>query len=272
MLALALSVPIFLLCCWLGELSLAALARGLPRIFSYVGRTLPDLAWATLGADIAAWYWRWEVWLSAMWETIVISFIATVFAFAASLILCFAAARNVAPPWVSALTRRLLEFLRTVPELVFALFFVFAYGIGPFAGFLALFVGTTGSLAKLFTEVVENSPPGRLEALTASGARLPVRLRYGMLPQIAPNLASYTLLAFEGNVRTATVVGFVGGGGIGQDLMFAIKQFQYADISAIVLLIMLTVTATDLVSVGLRDWLTSRRIAPGAGAGGGPAD
>jgi phosphonate transport system permease protein len=244
----------------IAEVDPAGLAAGLPRLFSYFGRITPELGLTTLRTDLGEWFWRWPVWIELMLETILIAALATVASTVSAGVLCFLAARNLVPRWVSAVTRRCLEFFRTVPELVFALLFVFAFGIGPMAGFLALAVHGAGTLGKLFAEVAEASDPGPAEALTAMGGRWPAKVRFGVMPQILPNMASYTMLNFESNVRSASVVGFVGGGGIGQELLFAIKQFQYTDVSALLLMIIVTVMLIDMASGFVRRTLIDGRL------------
>ena len=167
--------------------------------------------------------------------------------------LCFLAAGNlgVSTPVMYA-TRRFLEFCRTVPDLVFALIFVLAFGLGPMAGVLALSVHTLGALGKLFYEVLENIDQKPVEGLIANGGSWTKTMRFAVLPQIISNFLSYALLRFEINVRGASVMGFVGAGGIGQDLIGAIRKFYYPDISAILVLIILTVTIIDVFTERLR--------------------
>jgi phosphonate transport system permease protein len=163
--------------------------------------------------------------------------------------LCFLAAANVAPrPWLRTLVRRFCELCRTVPELVFALMFVIAFGLGPIAGVLAVAIHTLGALGKLFAEVVENIDLKPVEGVTATGASWTTAMRYGAVPQTLSNFVSYALLRFEINVRGATVMGFVGAGGIGVDLVEAIRKFYYSDVSAILVLIVITVSVIDTLT------------------------
>jgi phosphonate transport system permease protein len=147
-----------------------------------------------------------------------------------------------------------MEIARAVPEIVYALIFVFSFGLGPFPGVLAIAVHSTGALGKLFSEVNENVDHQPLEGIRAGGGNWFQVIRYGVVPQVLPNFLSYTLLRFEINVRAASVVGFVGAGGIGQELMFVIRQFIYVDISAIVILIMLMVTTIDMTCEKIRHY------------------
>ena len=153
--------------------------------------------------------------------------------------------------------KRLLEFCRTVPDLVFALIFVSAFGLGPLAGVLAIGIHSFGTLGKLFTEVIENIDMNPVEGVRSAGGRFVDIVRFGALPQVLPNLASYALLRFEINVRASSIVGFVGAGGIGQDLFVAIRKFYYTDVSAILLMIIVTVSIIDLVTERIR-----HRLAP----------
>jgi phosphonate ABC transporter permease subunit PhnE len=175
----------------------------------------------------------------------------------------FPATRNLAPNlWVYSLCRRCLEIARTVPELVYALMFVYAFGLGPLPGVLAIAVHSLGSLGKLFSEVTENIDGGPIEGVRAAGATWWQIVRYAVVPQVLPNFASYTLLRFEINVRASSVVGFVGAGGIGQELYTVIRQFIYVDISAIVLLLIVTVALLDITCEQLRHRLIGAQVLP----------
>jgi phosphonate transport system permease protein len=169
------------------------------------------------------------------------------------LLLGFPASRNLARhPALYCISRRLTEIARAVPELVYAMIFVFAFGLGPFPGVLAIAIHSLGALGKLFAEVNENVDAPPIEGVYAAGANWYQVMRYAVVPQVLPGYLSYTLLRFEINVRAASVVGFVGAGGIGQELLFVIRQFVYTDISAIVLLIILTVALIDMTCEKLR--------------------
>ena len=139
-----------------------------------------------------------------------------------------ASSANIAPVWVYQPMRRLMDATRAINEMVFALLFVVAVGLGPFAGVLALFVHTTGILAKLFSEAVEAIDPHPVEGIRATGATPLAEIVFGVLPQVMPLWISYTLYRFESNVRSAAVVGIVGAGGIGALLWDVIRGFQYA--------------------------------------------
>ena len=145
-----------------------------------------------------------------------------------------------------------------MPDLVYAMIFVFALGIGPLPGVLALAVHTTGALGKLFSEVNEGIDRRPLEGVIAAGGTWPTIMRMAVLPQVLPNFISYALLRFEFNIRSASVLGIVGAGGIGEELYLSIRQFDYTDISAIVLLIILVVMAADLSCKSIRHRLIGK--------------
>lgn len=240
------------------------LMNGLPKAWNYIYGTFPTLHWETLGADIAEWYWGIRYWLRLLLETVLMGFTGTALGGALALVLCFFASRNLAPnKLVYFASQRALEFLRTVPELVFALIFVYAFGLGPFAGVLAIAVHTAGSLGKLFAEVNENVDERPLDGVRAAGGSWPMLMRLAVVPQALPNYASYLLLRFEINVRGAAVLGVVGAGGIGEDLYVAIRQFEYPDISAIMLLLIATTAIIDLTCESIRHRLIGHDLGKG---------
>jgi phosphonate transport system permease protein len=228
------------------------LPDGLPRLGRYLMDLAPELAWRTLRVDLARWLWGWPRWLSLLWDTLLMALLGTAAAGAAGLLLSFPAARNLAPSWVTFPLRRGLEAARTIPEAALALIFVFAYGLGPLAGVLALAVHGAGAIGKLCSELNEAARPEALDAARATGAGWLSVARYGAFPQVVSGFLSVLMLRLEINVRQSSVIGFAGAGGIGQELYVAIRQFQYADIGALVLLILLTVMAIDLLSQFLR--------------------
>lgn len=213
---------------------------------SYIGRIshLESGQWVL--SDPAEWFWGWKKWLALMGETLLMAYVGTVLGAAGALVLCFLASKNMTDhAWLVFTTRRLLEFSRTVPELVFALIFVVAFSLGPLPGILALGIHTMGSLGKLFAEVVENIDMKPVDGVLATGGNWLQKVRFAVLPQVASNFASYALLRFEINVRGAAVLGFVGAGGIGQTLLEVIRKFYYADVSALLVLIIGSVMVID---------------------------
>ena len=165
------------------------------------------------------------------------------------LLLCSA---NIVPWWVYQPMRRLMDAARAINEMVFAMLFVVAVGLGPFAGVLALFIHTTGILAKLFSEAVEAIDPQPVEGIRASGATALEEVVFGVIPQVLPLWISYSLYRFESNIRSATVVGMVGAGGIGVVLWEIIRGFAYAETCAVMIIIVVTVSLVDLISAQIR--------------------
>lgn len=226
---------------------------GIPRLGEYIAKTIPNLSWDTLGADLTNWFWRWKTWLELLFETILIAFMATVLGVIGGFVLSFPAARNLAPNrWVLWITRRYLEIARTVPELVWALIFVFCFSVGPMAGVLAIGLHATGALGKLYSEVNENIDMRPLEGVKAAGGTWFDQIRYGAVPQVLPNIISYTLLRFEINVRASSIIGYVGAGGLGQEFRVAMSFQEYTDLSALFVIIFVTVMVIDYGSEKLR--------------------
>lgn len=159
---------------------------------------------------------------------------------------------NVVPAWIYQPVRRVMDALRAVNEMVFALIFIVAVGLGPFAGVLALFVHTTGTLAKLFSEAVEAVDPRPIEGIRACGGRHLSEIVFGILPQVLPLWISFCLYRFESNVRSASVVGMVGAGGIGMILYEVIRSFEYAQTCAVLIMLIVTVSIIDFLSAYLR--------------------
>ncbi len=226
---------------------------GLPRLGDYISQTIPTLRWDSLGADFAEWFWRWKVWVKLLLETVLIAFMATVFGVVGGFLLSFPASRNLAPnKWVLWASRRYLEIARTVPELVWALIFVFCFSVGPLAGVLAIGLHATGALGKLYSEVNENIDMRPLEGVKAAGGSWFDQIRYGAVPQVLPNILSYTLLRFEINVRASSIIGYVGAGGLGQEFREAMSLQEYTDLSALFVIIFFTVVIIDYGSEKLR--------------------
>jgi phosphonate transport system permease protein len=195
---------------------------------------------------------EWRQYLAELAVTLQIALWGTALAVVGSVPLALLASANITPWWVNQPVRRLLDACRSINEMVFALLFVVAVGLGPFAGVLALWVHTTGVLAKLFSEAVEAIDPQPVEGIRATGAHALHEIVYGVLPQVMPLWVSYALYRFESNVRSASVVGMVGAGGIGMVLWDVIRGFQYRQTAAVLLLLVLAVAAIDLVSARLR--------------------
>ncbi len=195
---------------------------------------------------------RWQLYLEQMIVTVQIAIWGTVLAVVLAIPLGVLCAENVVPIWVYYPIRRLMDAARAINEVVFAVLFVVAVGLGPFAGTLAIFVHTTGVLAKLFSEAVEAIDPRPVEGIRATGGNHIHEVIFGIIPQVLPLWISYALYRFESNVRSATVVGLVGAGGIGQIFFEAFRGFDYAATSAIMIFIIVTVTMLDVASQQLR--------------------
>jgi phosphonate transport system permease protein len=223
------------------------------RFFSYFGRIFTLESGASVFSDPREWFWGLNKWLVLLWETIVIAYVGTLVGAIFGFLLCFLASANlVSNPWIRLSAKRFLELCRTVPDLVFALIFVTSFGLGPLPGVLAIAIHTMGALGKLFSEVVENISMQPVEGVSAAGGSWTQTVRFAVVPQVLSNFLSYTLLRFEINVRGAAVMGFVGAGGIGQDLVEAIRKFYYSDVSALLILIIATVMVIDAITERLR--------------------
>ncbi len=229
------------------EVNLRTLFKFFGNFLSYFDRIFTLEDGTRVWTNPAEWFWGWQKWLRMLGETILISYVGTLMGAVLAFALNFFAAQNTSPgPWLRFIVRRLLEFARTVPGIVFALIFVIAFGLGPMAGVLAIAIHSTGALGKLFSEIVENADMKPVEGVRSTGASWLSCMRFAVLPQVSAGYASYALLRFEINVREASVMGFVGAGGIGQELVVAIRKFYYSDVSAILVTIIITVFIIDI--------------------------
>lgn len=194
----------------------------------------------------------WRMYVSEMVVTLQIALWGTALAVLTAIPLSLLASSNIVPWWIYQPVRRLLDAFRAINEMVFAMLFVVAVGLGPFAGVLALWIHTAGTLAKLFSEAVESIDPQPVEGIRSTGASALHEIVYGVIPQVMPLWISYTLYRFEANVRSASVVGMVGAGGIGVVLWEIIRGFQYAETAAVMIIIIVTVSVIDLISARIR--------------------
>jgi len=176
----------------------------------------------------------------------------TALAVACSIPLGLLASSNLTPWWVREPVRRVLDSCRAINEMVFALLFVSAVGLGPFSGVLALWVHTTGVLAKLFSEAVEAIDPRPVEGIRATGAHPLNVVLYGVIPQVVPLWVSFAMYRFESNVRSASVLGIVGAGGIGAVLWDVIRAFEYGKTAFVLILLVVSVTLIDMASAQVR--------------------
>jgi phosphonate transport system permease protein len=214
--------------------------RGLPWMADFVRRMVPpdlDVLPAALAGALT---------------TFEIALLGTTVAAIAAVPLGFLSARNVAAPPLFHPVRTALNFLRSVDTLVWALLFVAAVGLGPFPGVLAVVAYTTTSLAKLYSEAIEGIDRGPVDAIVATGATPLQILRFGVLPQVLPLFLSYVLYRLETNIRAATVLGFVGAGGIGFYLQTYLRMIDYPAASTVLLVTVAMVMAVDWISSRLR--------------------
>ncbi len=203
--------------------------------------------------NIPDWFWGWKRWLRLLGETLLMAYLGTLLGAIGGFVLSFLSVANLTSnAWARILAKRFLEFCRTVPDLVYTLIYVVAFGLGAMPGVLAIASHTVGALGKQYADVVENIDMKPVEGARASGGSWSEVVRFAALPQILSNFASYTLLRFEINVRSAGVIGMVGAGGIGQEIMTSIRRFQYPDISALLVLIIVTVIIIDILTGRLR--------------------
>ena len=194
----------------------------------------------------------WRLFVGKMWETIQIALWGTFLAIFLGVPMGLAAARNIAPVWVVQPVRWIMNMLRSVPDLVMGLLFVVAVGLGPLAGVLAIALNTAGVLAKLFSEAVESIDKGPVEGVRATGASKLHEIVWGVIPQVAPLWTSFALYRFESNSRSATVLGLIGAGGIGQVLFDRMNGFAFRDVSAVVIVVIIAVTLIDVLSQAMR--------------------
>jgi phosphonate transport system permease protein len=208
-------------------------------------------------AEFAAGYTKpnfadWRSYVSEMTVTVQIALWGTALAVVAGIPFAILSSVNICPQWIVQPVRRLMDTCRAINELVFALFFVSAVGLGPFAGVMALFIHNLGVFAKLLSEAVEAIDPRPVEGIRATGASRLQEVVFGVLPQVLPIWTSLTLYRLETNVRSATTLGIVGAGGIGQTLYESIRSFMYAETAAQIIIVVATVMVLDIISAGLR--------------------
>jgi phosphonate transport system permease protein len=223
------------------ELSAGTFIAGLPWVWDFLGRMLPpnlDFMGRLVKPAI---------------ESVQIALWGTIFGVVLALPVCFFAARNLSPhPAIFHAMRQILNVMRGINEIILALIFVAAVGLGPFAGVIAIAFHGAGMLGKFFAEAIEEIDQGPLDALAAAGAGTMQRIVFGVLPQVLPAWIGVVLYRFETNIRVSTVLGMVGAGGIGFELISTMKLFQYENTAACVLVILAMVLGADLMSSKLR--------------------
>ncbi|EOI7394473.1 phosphonate ABC transporter, permease protein PhnE [Yersinia enterocolitica] len=243
----------------LAEFNLHTVFISIPHFFDYLVETIPVLHWHKLLADghtegsLAYWGYRLPIQLPLIWETLQLAVASTILSVMVAIILAFLAANNTQiPSWLRLSIRTFVAFLRTMPELAWAVMFVMAFGIGAIPGFLALALHTIGSLTKLFYESLETASDKPVRGLAACGAGKLQRMRFALWPQVKPIFLSYSFMRLEINFRQSTILGLVGAGGIGQELMTSIKLDRYDQVSMTLLLIIIVVSLLDYTSGKLR--------------------
>jgi phosphonate transport system permease protein len=196
---------------------------------------------------------RWRSWTLPLLETLAMSIASTVISAVVALVLAIFVARNLAPnAAISAFLRGIFNLLRSLPELVLGLLLVVTVGFGPLAGIIALSLHSIGMLGKFFAELIEHADPGPIEALRTQGASRGQSFCFGVLPQILPRVVDLALYRWEHNLRASTIIGLVGAGGIGFELIAAIRLFEYREGLALLILTLFLVTVIDFSGGVLR--------------------
>jgi phosphonate transport system permease protein len=234
---------------WWLEIPFSQIGPGLASLAKFVALMFPPSSGGHL-----------DLLVTAMGETLAIAFLGTLIATVVAFPISFLAAGNTAPhPVIRFAIRRCLDTIRGVDALIWALVFVGVVGLGPFAGILAIAVSDTGALGKLFSEAIESTEARARESVLASGGTSLLAVRFGLLPQVLPIIAGQILYYFESNVRSATIIGIVGAGGIGLQLSEQIRTYDFDQVAFAVIMILITVAAIDWISSKLRFAIIGRR-------------
>jgi phosphonate transport system permease protein len=219
--------------------------KGLPRLADWVTRLWPP--------DFS----ELPSFMGAIWETLAIAIVGTGAATVVAGPMAILVARNITPlPWMATVLRTSLNLLRGIDTAIFALFFVSIVGLGPFAGVLGVAFHTTGSMAKLYAEVLETIPPEPIEAIEATGSDRIRTFAFAVLPEALPGLIGISLYLWEFNVRSSVILGIVGAGGIGYELLVSLKLLDFPRLTTILILILTMVSLIDAFSAYLRQRLT----------------
>jgi phosphonate transport system permease protein len=237
----AAAAGIFIVCLRITEFDPAALLFGIPRMMQWAA-----MAWPPYLHDLDAFLYR-------ALETVAIALVGTAFAAVLSFPLSILIARNTSPSaWLAFPVRWFANACRAIDTVIFAILFVAAVGLGPFAGVLGMIVHSLGVIAKLNAEAIETLPPAPLEAAAMSGASRVKLVSYAVVPLAVPNLASNVLYVWEANVRTSTILGIVGAGGIGIEIKAAIDLLDFSKLFTLSMIVLAMVTAIDQLSAWLR--------------------
>lgn len=233
---------LFLFGIWYLGFNFTMLTKGGGQLLTILGVMLPPGGWENL-----------EIYLQSLAETVGIAFLGTLLAAVFAFPFGFLAAKNVVPNWlVHVLTRRIFDTIRSVDTLIWALIWINVVGLGPFAGVLAIMCADFGAFGKLFSEAIEATDNKAVEGILSSGGTRLEAVRFGLLPQVLPVITSQLLYFFESNTRSATIIGIVGAGGIGLVLSELIRTVEWAQVSLIILLLLITVSIIDYISTKLR--------------------
>lgn len=234
------------------DFSFARLGKGLEQLGIFLSLMIPPSPGTQL-----------PLYLNGIAETLAIAFLGTLLAAIIAFPLGFLAARNVLPNYVARFfVRRSMDTIRSVDTLIWALVWINVVGLGPFAGILAIACSDIGTFGKLFSEAIENVDKRPEEGVTASGGSILERIRYGLMPESLPVIASQVLYYFESNTRSATIVGIVGAGGIGQYLTENIRILEWDKVAFLVIMILITVAIIDVISSRLRFAIIGTKQAP----------
>lgn len=235
-------IVFILLCMWMTELlNTKRLAEGIPAISIVFGEMVPP--------DFT----RWRAWVSPLVDTVAMSVAGTALAVLLSIPLAFLAAANTTPNKATYHAARLvLNTLRSIPELILGIVFVAAVGFGMLPGVLALGLHSVGMVGKFFAEAIEHTHPAPIEAAEATGATKMQVITHAVLPQVFPQFADVSMYRWEYNFRASTVMGMVGAGGIGTELVGSLRLLDYPQVGAILIVILVAVTIVDYLSNVLR--------------------
>lgn len=238
---LAIAAVLYVVCLRIAEVDFGRLWEGLPRLANWAARAWPpDLSELPILAYRAA-------------ETVAMGTVGTTFGALIAVPVCLLAARNVTSSrWLYLPARGFLNVLRGIDSFVFALIFVAAVGLGPFAGVLGVALHSAGTIAKLWSEAIETAEPGPVEAARTTGAGTLKVVRYALIPDVLPSLSSTILFIWEWSIRASTVLGVVGAGGIGQELKNSVDLLAFDRVFTILILILLMVSIIDGLSAAIR--------------------
>ena len=236
---------LFAWCFYAFDMSLLRIGNGMERFGTVLSFMFPPHIWTT--------YDEWYEILKGLVETVAMSFMGTLLGAIVAFPLCFLGAKNIMPSsFIRLSSRRVFDTLRAVEQIILALIFIRAFGLGPLSGILAIAVSEIGTFSKLFSEAIENTSKKPVDGVLASGAGPIQSVRYAVLPQAVPVILSIILYNFESNTRSGTILGIVGAGGIGFLLSDRISAYRWGEAWSIIFLIIFTVYLIDWISGWLR--------------------